>query len=242
MAIDVTTQKHSTDEQINYKSKNSSKPVMTISKDVKSCPMCEQNHHLYQCQKFRDSDNNSRWSFVKTNRLCFCCMQPGHGIQKCNKREKCNKCNKFHNRLLHKPNEDVSVNTAPTHTAVATVSAGKAVQQESTQQSNWKSQRQTLLKYLPVKLRGPKGEINVIAFIDEGAKISLLENSVANAIGLKGKSDLLQLKWIGNRTASEHSRQVSFEIAGEFKAAEFHHMRGVRTTKIVFAAANVEAW
>ena len=34
--------------------------------------------------------------------------------------------------------------------------------------------RETLFKYLPVELKGRKGSLRVLAFIDEGSKITLL--------------------------------------------------------------------
>ncbi|XP_067639370.1 uncharacterized protein [Eurosta solidaginis] len=234
MAIDVMPTRNMSNDLSHHKPKGPLKPIMTVTKEEKSCSLCDQNHSLNQCPKFKEENYSKRWDLIKKKHLCFCCLQPGHSVQNCRKRRVCgiSSCNKYHNRLLHNPSNNNKTNISSVETAVATMYLNP--KQPFDQMSNSPQRKQTLLKYLPVKIKGPKGEINVIAFIDEGAKISLLEEKAADAIGLKGKTDLLRLKWIGNKSMSEQSRQVSFEIGGINEAAPSYQMRGVRTTKKLY--------
>ncbi|XP_053968687.1 uncharacterized protein LOC128870108 [Anastrepha ludens] len=236
MAIDVMPTKYMPNDFVCHKPKMSSKPVMTVTKEEKKCLVCDQSHILNTCSKFKDADCSNRWSIVKNKHLCFCCLQPGHSVQNCRKRRVCgiSSCNKFHNRLLHSSSDNNKNNISSADKAVATVQTVYQNPQHPLARSNSPQRNKTLLKYLPVKLKGPKGEINIFAFIDEGAKISLLEENIANVLGLKGKSNLLRLKWIGNQSMSEQSRQVSLEIAGANEAATSYEMRGVRTTKKLY--------
>lgn len=89
--------------------------------------------------------------------------------------------------------------------------------------------KNTLFKFLPVELRGPKGSLKVIAFIDEGSKISLIEEEVTRRIGLQGQTSNLCLGWIGGRTTNETSKKVNMEIGGTSERV-YYQMKNVYTT------------
>jgi hypothetical protein len=42
--------------------------------------------------------------------------------------------------------------------------------------------KNAILKMLPVQVRGPKGIVNIVAFIDDGSNITLLDSTVAEKI------------------------------------------------------------
>lgn len=84
---------------------------------------------------------------------------------------------------------------------------------------------------MPVKLNGPKGSVRIMAFIDEGSKISLLEDEVARHLGLTGVSSNLCLGWIGGRTTNESSRKVNMEICGIGNHGNCFDLRNVWTTE-----------
>ncbi|XP_067613437.1 uncharacterized protein [Eurosta solidaginis] len=91
--------------------------------------------------------------------------------------------------------------------------------------------KKTLFKFLPVIMKGPEGCRKVIAFIDEGSKISLIEEQIAKSVGLKGPADLLSLRWIGGKTTSEVSQRLNIEISSANISTNTFEMRNVRTTK-----------
>ena len=57
-----------------------------------------------------------------------------------------------------------------------------------------------LYKYIMVNVQGPKGSQQVLAFIDEGSKTSLIEQKLADELGLMGSKRMINLKWIGGAT------------------------------------------
>lgn len=67
--------------------------------------------------------------------------------------------------------------------------------------------KKTLFKFVPMQLRGPSGFVNVIAFVDDGSKISLFEEDVAKQIGLQGPKSNLSLGWIGGKTSNIYHRK-----------------------------------
>ena len=78
------------------------------------CPHCDGPHALWKCDEFKILDIKVRYNIVKNKKLCFHCLSSGHGAKNCtfNKDKKCGieGCNKYHNRLLHRP-KDVSLVT-----------------------------------------------------------------------------------------------------------------------------------
>ncbi|XP_067619866.1 uncharacterized protein [Eurosta solidaginis] len=181
-------------EQLTRKLNKSANTVLAISEENFKCLFCKDNHKLHQCQEFKDVDCEKRWEIVKANKLCFGCLYPGHSMYNCSRRRVCNisSCQKYHNKLLHNQTNQNATNgsSAITETPIATVSSCQSFRESSmSSKSGYGNiQNKTLLKFLPVKLHGPKGCIEVIAFIDEGAKVTLLEEEVANEIGVTGSN------------------------------------------------------
>ncbi|XP_073827967.1 uncharacterized protein isoform X1 [Musca autumnalis] len=204
------------------------KQSFAITTDVNRknlCVVCGEKHLIYYCSKFKNFSTADRWKVVKEKRLCFTCLKADHISQKCNNRQQCSVCGcqKYHNRLLHeagKNNNNIIGNNNMGNSENATSSVTTIVDEYTN--------KKTLFKYLPVRLRGPKGYINIIAFINDGSKISLLEEKVAKQIGLSGPYSNLSLGWIGGKKSSEMSMRIDVEIAS--KNGEYLQMRNVRTT------------
>ncbi|XP_054091373.1 uncharacterized protein LOC128922983 [Zeugodacus cucurbitae] len=196
MATELNTP-HVSSEQLSRKYNRSPKSVLSISEEKFKCIFCKDNHRLYQCMKFKEANNDKRWNIVKTNRLCFSCLSPGHNVYNCTRRRTCGiaSCQKYHNKLLHNQVvQDANIgNSVSAEPAVATVSTCEPFENEElplrkkigVENTN---KNKTLLKFLPINLHGPKGSINIIAFIDDGARVTLIEEEVANKIGLKGRN------------------------------------------------------
>ncbi|XP_036345819.1 uncharacterized protein LOC118755071 [Rhagoletis pomonella] len=237
MFVSMATGIVTTDQHCQKFNKNP-RTVLTVTASEQICVFCSEEHFLYQCPKFKSAEHNQRWSVVKANRLCFCCLRAGHNLQNCAKRRECGImfCRKFHHRLLHNSNgnTDEQFNAVKVGNGAEECKAEtckSAVATISTKEQNRNVETRTLLKFLPVRLTGPNGSLNVVAFIDDGAMVSLMEEGVADFLGLKGRTEKLSLKWIGDQTSSELSRQVNVEIVGTYRDAQRFNMKGVRTTK-----------
>ncbi|KAL0821094.1 hypothetical protein ABMA28_005724 [Loxostege sticticalis] len=71
----------------------------------RNCPMCNANHPLYSCERFLDSDLNSKLKLISKHKLCENCLRSGHSLGTC-KFGPCRKCNKKHNTLIHNDSSD----------------------------------------------------------------------------------------------------------------------------------------
>ncbi|TLM45500.1 hypothetical protein FEC35_19075, partial [Acinetobacter baumannii] len=59
------------------------------------------------------------------------------------------------------------------------------------------------LKMVPVEVYGPTGSTTVLALLDEGSTVTLLDSSVAKQIGLKGPKETLRLETVGGKTLTK---------------------------------------
>ncbi|XP_075157703.1 uncharacterized protein LOC142230970 [Haematobia irritans] len=215
--------------------------IATDDRSQTSCVNCQNNHHLSQCSKFKNAATAERWKIVKDNHLCFCCMKTGHTAFKCTNRRQCgiSNCLKFHNRLLH---ENKNVNTAEVnknkqtnesardHTESITLNVVDIDESSVSTIIDNDLNIKSLFKFLPVTLKGPKGTQQIMAFIDDGSKVSLLEEDVAKELGFHGPKNNLTLGWIGGRKSIETSMTINLEIGGTSERGNCFQMRNVRTT------------
>ncbi|KAJ8031579.1 hypothetical protein HOLleu_24812 [Holothuria leucospilota] len=91
------------------------KPAVTVRKTgVKdgakalNCPIHNAAHELQECRGFQEKTLEERTSFVKSNRLCFKCLQTGHMARNCKSEVKCETCGKGHVTIMHRtpPNQE----------------------------------------------------------------------------------------------------------------------------------------
>lgn len=51
------------------------------------CVICkEDTHNILKCKRFLDLNINDRWNIVRSKRLCFSCLRPGHGTNNCHEK------------------------------------------------------------------------------------------------------------------------------------------------------------
>ncbi|XP_075152088.1 uncharacterized protein LOC142226096 [Haematobia irritans] len=237
LAIEIDPYKN----EVTYNKRDKISSSFTIIGDNKhtECVMCHQDHPLYSCKKFKETNTASRWNLAKEKRLCFGCLRGGHTSSQCPMKRRCGLygCTRFHNRLLHEglnlhaqANENVnnvSADDCDDEEPISSQIDNRPVNTITDESIN----KGTYFKFLPVRLRGPRGVVEIIAFIDEGSKITLLEDETAYRLGLKGDRSNLRLGWIGGKTTDEVSQRVQMEIMSNVSNGNEYHMKNVWTTR-----------
>ena len=71
-----------------------------VKQSTYSCPVCNSNHKLNYCEKFKKLTVEDRRLLVRRKQLCFNCLRGGHGNKECTW-SSCKTCQKKHNTLLH---------------------------------------------------------------------------------------------------------------------------------------------
>ncbi|PIK44569.1 hypothetical protein BSL78_18566 [Apostichopus japonicus] len=132
------------------------------------CFACDDDHRIFDCESFCNMSYNQRLDIVRTKRLCFRCLFPGHSVAKCRRDTVCTFCqSNKHNDLLHPPpnQENISVMS---NTAVC----GSNV----------------FLRILPVTVTGNNGNrVHTLAILDSGSDTTLCSESLRKKLGVKGK-------------------------------------------------------
>ncbi|XP_045485548.1 uncharacterized protein LOC123689458 [Pieris rapae] len=179
------------------------------------CPVCEGNHKLKDCQRFLNAAVNDRWETVKRLKVCFKCLVGKHRKEKC-RRPPCKLCRRWHHSLLHVTSESEQCHEeAATKTVtVHTISTPKAI-----------------LKMLKVEIYGPTGRKKVLALLDEGSTVTLLDENVAASIGIKGPRETLNIETIGGGQMKNHdSMIVDIKVKG-IRQCEKSILKRARTIK-----------
>ena len=179
-----------------------------------TCVYCERKgHELNTCFKFEKLKIDDRWEFVTKKALCFRCLIKYHHHLECEEKSVCKYCGaESHHSLLHnarrdyrlgKPDErsdtsdgkhdgesDVPI-ASDKKSSVKTEGKIEDAKGESTSHTTLsvstltspEPDGSTMLKILPVKV---SEEMFTYAFIDGGAVPTLISQSLAKKLGLKG--------------------------------------------------------
>lgn len=89
---------------------------------------------------------------------------------------------------------------------------------------------QVLFKVLPITLHSNVRSIDTYAFIDEGSSATLLDEDLADQLGLQGDSESLTLQWLNDEEITQDSRRVVVDISERGPAKKFT-LQNVQTVK-----------
>ena len=167
------------------------------------CPLCNSDHWLSQCGKFKDKSLTARWQFGNSKGLCANCVA-GHSANSCPKKRFCrvNGCNGNHSSYLHPRN----LGPAPTN-GVGSLLPQRPEVQERNQESGQpvfhgyvkerRNDRSAVmsLALVTVKVKAPDSNLIVekYAFLENGSNASFCSEELATWLGLSGRSTSLTL-------------------------------------------------
>uniref|UniRef100_A0A2A4JVN0 DUF5641 domain-containing protein n=1 Tax=Heliothis virescens TaxID=7102 RepID=A0A2A4JVN0_HELVI len=164
----------------------------SISKDTRAnqvCPMCNSSHILSDCRTFLKASVDDRWESVKKAHLCYKCLKERHRKSSC-KKPPCKICKRWHHYLLHSDNRSPrESNTDNTEVSTNVIAPAHAL-----------SATRAYLKMVPVEIYGRAGSKRIMALLDEGSTVSLLNADVAREIGASGDKEELVIETVGGAT------------------------------------------
>ncbi|XP_061393150.1 uncharacterized protein LOC133328620 [Musca vetustissima] len=162
------------------------------------CFLCEDAHKLSKCSKFNEMTTTERWDLVKSKNLCCICL--GRHRRKCWFQRECgvNGCIVRHSPLLH--SDDY-----PGVSTLSTINNHKA---SGTQDS--------FFRIVPVTLYNNSKSVTIFALMDDGSSLTLLEEGVADKLGVTGITDPLCMRWTGDVVRFEDaSRRFDLKISAK---------------------------
>lgn len=173
--------KHSVHAVYERPNRNAVKPPHNPTKEKPQCYVCQSQHYIDECPRFKEMSVKERWKVVKDKHACFCCLKysKDHSAANCKKKRECgeatqdNTCKKFHHKLLH-------------------CEFGGGVLSITQEQST------ALLPVSVAVLKGKgdsKKQVNIL--YDTGAQVSMIRNGLAESMGLSGKPIKIYLTKVG---------------------------------------------
>jgi len=149
------------------------------------CPSCEEEHGLFACKSFIDLPVSARIEHVKEKKACLNCLKLGHIAVNC-KSQKCRKCGKPHNTLLHlerdKNQEKVNNNEK---LALEPQTINKEAR-ENVSAHTITSKTTRVLPTAIVKIIGEDGQAHKCnALLDSGSQSNFMTMGLCNALGLR---------------------------------------------------------
>ncbi|XP_053691447.1 uncharacterized protein LOC128739964 [Sabethes cyaneus] len=220
---------HSESESSNnalYMTPSQAKSTVSSESNMR-CPICMEGcTSVTKCQRFAELSNDSRWAAVRECKLCRKCLRKHNGS--CRQQKACgtNGCTYLHHPLLHSDKQQLNSFSSPVPTAPT--SAGTSQQSCNIHQG----QSQLLFRILPVILYGPEKAVKVYAFIDDGSDISLMEEQLAEELGVIGPMKSLCLGWTGGAHRTEASSEcVNLRISSCSKQPKQYELSSIHTVK-----------
>ncbi|XP_072932283.1 uncharacterized protein [Epargyreus clarus] len=196
----------------------------------KNCFHCNGEHWLTECKNFKEATTDEKWEIAKQKRLCFKCLRLRHVRTNC-KAQPCRKCKRPHHTLLH---SELTRTTAPStqQQKLAPSPCNQAKEIEDVRPVYAAADGARIyLKMMPVDIYGPKGSARVLALLDEGSTVSLLDASIASRIGATGEEKELILETVGGKIITkEKSQKMDLKIRGIHRRDK-RALRGVRTVE-----------
>lgn len=203
---------------------NKSKSYLVVSNDSNNlpknqnkCPMCQSNHLLYNCDKFRNLPVDTRITTVKEHKLCMNCLRPGHSYTKC-KLSHCRYCKYKHNTLLHLEKYDTNKPTTSLMESVAlpinTISKQPSNDQValSSDTNSHTASAYVFLSTALVKVYDSKGTAHTARILlDNGSTANFVTQDLCDKLQLTQRSTMSTVSGICNQ-ASISSQSCNLTI------------------------------
>ncbi|KXJ71211.1 hypothetical protein RP20_CCG021176 [Aedes albopictus] len=168
---------------MNHDTTNSISRVPVDRTKLKACKACQRtDHRLRFCEDFRKLAYADRMNIVTRWKLCNICLND-HGNASCKFKIRCDVggCQQRHNPLLHPVGSVVG-----TSVHIRTASS-------------------ILFRIIPVRLFCGDKAVTTLAFLDEGASVTMIENELADYLGVVGVPERLTITWTADIFREEKS-------------------------------------
>lgn len=185
----------SSEKGSNFRSKQRSQHSFAATVVKNTCPQCNADHTIYQCDEFKALIPAERFEAAKKNKLCINCLRSNHRVLDCTG-SPCRKCKKRHNVLLHFEKKAQASN------ASETASQSECVLSHMAQASS-----EGLLATAIVDLFNDRGESKTCrAFLDAGSQANFITEVVASHLRLQRKIVDISVSGVDNiSTRLKHS-------------------------------------
>jgi hypothetical protein len=182
-----------------------------------TCVFCDNRHSSSACRKYLNATPQGRWELVKSARICFNCLKPGHRNLKC-RAKRCSTCNKYHHDTLHIENYN-SHDSSPQDSS-GKLSSSVDCASESVQNSAAILTVNNNVTFLPtarvqVQCRDGSWQSATLLF-DSGADRSYVSSSLVSKVGPRFvKNTGVSFSTFGGRSQGSKSKIFELLVKGK---------------------------
>ena len=223
-----------------------------MSGESRKCPVHQStNHTLRECKKFEKMSPGEKEKIVDENRLCLSCLLPGHRLSKCYSKNRCKVtgCDMRHHTLVHEVDlklieqarakreleraSEVERNQLPASQDGINPPLHQRVElPEQCHQSAYSGREaggRALVEVLPVVVFGESGQQQVMALRDSGCNTTLMDERLAQSLGLRGKEVDLEIQGVNAQKVftSQHIKKCQVARVGMEQVV--YSLRDVKT-------------
>ena len=154
----------------------------TSASNTDNCALCKnEKHPLYVCTRFKSLPRDKMMSTIKSNELCFNCLQPGHFSKQCPSLNRCRKCQKPHHTLIH----DDSKETLPSQSDKTLTSSTSSTEPTVLSHTAAGVTSNTLLMTCQVLVKAPdNSSVKARALLDSASSTSFVSKRLAQNLCL----------------------------------------------------------
>lgn len=192
---------------VGEKSENRFRPIKPIQSSYMarpednstSCVICDANHKIYVCPKFRELSAHERFLLVKQHRLCVNCLGKNHFTKSCTSKSSCSTCKEKHNSLLHFQSKPFVSNSK-------TLSAEPVVQNSENLVASCTSAVQSvgcvLLSTALIEVADSQENFIVVrALLDSGSQANFISEKCLARLKLPKRSSSLRIQCLGQSSS-----------------------------------------
>ncbi|XP_058064741.1 uncharacterized protein LOC131214376, partial [Anopheles bellator] len=183
-----------------------------VAQEEKKCFVCQSAlHKVRNCDEFKNLSVGRRLESVEKYGLCKNCLNY-HGRSACRFKRACDRegCEEKHHPLLHPNRTTVSEELCNVHSE-----QGKS----------------TIFRTMLVTLSAGEMKCDTVAFFDEGASGTFIEEKLADDLELKGELQPLVMTWSGGIERREDSSRKIDVVLSTSSSPEKFLLKGARTVK-----------
>ena len=155
----------------------------------KPCNLCSKvGRYLDRCPEFVSKTPNDRKEFIRNNGICFGCLKKGHKFQECRRKQKCEKCHRWHPTLMHEDRIEA-------RTVVPDVRKEQCEESAVSHAVNLDEGHSTSM-IVPVWVsseQAPSLEVLTYALLDTQSDSSFISEDVVQSLAVKGQPVKLKL-------------------------------------------------
>nr|XP_021322660.1 uncharacterized protein LOC108179640 [Danio rerio] len=211
----------------------------TTQSTFPACVFCKRTGHgLAKCRRFIEKDVQDRVKFVRTEKLCFGCLQTGHHSRRCENKSTCEKCQKRHPTCLHDDKfkeyqrsvvkESGDSKEKADGTEIVAVAITNTIRQEGPN-----TQTSTIIPVWVSSTKLPDQEILVYALLDTQSDTTFILDEVAQRLKVNMENASLQLSTMSSRSTTIRCHKVSgLQVRGH-NSEKIIHLPAVFTREFI---------